>query len=555
MCGVWSRNDVAQGLGEELGRGEVLLGPLPNPKGASFERGKIEMSACRRLVIVLGDQLNHDSAAFDGFDTATDVVLMVEALGESTHVWSQKARTALFLSAMRHFAVELQGKHIRLDYRKLDVHREVTLQAGWLAAIESHQPVSLVCVEPGDMRVWQALNVTAAKAGLPLDIRADRHFMCSREAFAKWAGDSRSLRMEFFYRNMRREYGVLMDGAEPLGRQWNFDSDNRKSFGKSGPGFLPQPPRFAHDKITRDVLALVAGEFADHPGSLENFNWPVTRSEALIALKSFIDDRLDAFGPHQDAMWTGMTFGWHSLLSTSLNLKLLNPREVIAAAEVALHERKLDLAGVEGFIRQILGWREFMRGVYFLDMPTLKTDNHFGHKNALPKWYWTGDTGMNCLKQTVTQTLEYGYAHHIQRLMITGMFGITAEIEPQQLCDWYLAVYVDAVEWVELPNTAGMALFANGGRFTSKPYVASGAYVKRMSNYCSGCRYKPEIKSGPGACPMTTLYWNFLDGHEKTFAANPRTSLMVKNLIRMTDDERSAIRLQARQMLGNLDAL
>ena len=516
------------------------------------------MSARGRLVIVLGDQLNHDSAAFDGFDALTDVVLMVESREESTHVWSHKARTALFLSAMRHFAIELQSKQVRVDYRRLDVHRDETLQAGWLAAIEMHQPESIVCVEPGDMRVWQALNVTAAKAKLPLDIRTDRHFMCSREAFSKWAGTSKSLRMEFFYRNMRREHDVLMEGEKkdlPLGGQWNFDSDNRKSFGRSGPGFLPQPPQFAHDEITRDVLVLVAREFADHPGLLENFNWPVKRAEALIALKSFIDERLDAFGPHQDAMWAGMTFGWHSLLSTSLNLKLLDPREVIAAAEAALHVRKLDLAGVEGFIRQILGWREFMRGVYFLDMPAMKTDNHFGHKNALPKWYWTGDTGMNCLKQTVTQTLEYGYSHHIQRLMITGMFGITAEIEPQQLCDWYLAVYVDAVEWVELPNTAGMALFANGGRFTSKPYVASGAYVKRMSNYCQGCRYKPEIKSGSGACPMTTLYWNFLDGHKKTFAANPRTSLMVKNLTRMSDAERAAIRVDARQMLGNLDAL
>ena len=532
-----------------------MLGSLPGQQVADVEHKEISMNVCRRLVIVLGDQLNHDSAAFDGFDAATDVVVMVESREESTHVWSHQARTALFLSAMRHFAVELHGKKIRFDYRKLDEQRDETLQAGWLAAIERYQPESIVCVEPGDMRVWQALNVTAASAKLPLDVRADRHFLCSREAFTKWAGTNKSLRMEFFYRNMRREHNVLMEGTEPLGGQWNFDSDNRKSFGKSGPGALPKSPQFAHDEITGEVLTLVGRKFADHPGTLENFNWPVTRVEALIALKSFIDDRLDNFGPHQDAMWAGMPFGWHSLLSTSLNLKLLNPREVIAAAEAALHASKLDLAGVEGFIRQILGWREFMRGVYFLDMPAMKTDNHFGHMNALPKWYWSGDTGMNCLKQTVTQTLEYGYAHHIQRLMITGMFGVTAEIEPQQLCDWYLAVYVDAVEWVELPNTAGMALFANGGRFTSKPYVASGAYVKRMSNYCQDCRYKPEIKSGPGACPMTTLYWNFLDGHEKTFAANPRTSLMAKNLTRMTDAERAAIRVDARQMLGNLDAL
>lgn len=513
------------------------------------------VSPCRRMVVVLGDQLNHDSAAFDDFDPTCDVVLMVEARAESTHVWSHKVRTALFLSAMRHFALELRNKGIAVEYRQLDVAGDASLAAGWLAAIAQYQPASIVCVEPGDLRVWRALNETAAATKRPLDIRTDRHFMCTREAFAAWAGDSKSLRMEFFYRQMRRQHKVLMDGIEPVGGQWNFDAENRKSFGRGGPESLPQPPTFETDGITREVLALVAREFADHPGSLAYFNWPVTRDAALIALRRFIDDRLHAFGPHQDAMWTGMVFGWHSLLSTSLNLKLLDPREVIASAEAAWRERGLDLAGVEGFIRQILGWREFMRGVYFLDMPSLKTDNHYGHKNALPKWYWTGNTRMNCLRETLKQTLDHGYSHHIQRLMITGMFGVTAEIEPQQVSDWYLAVYADAVEWVELPNTAGMALFANGGRFTSKPYVASGAYVKRMSNYCSGCPYKPEIKAGANACPMTTLYWNFLDKHEKPFAANPRTALMVKNLQRMEAADIAAIRADAKRMLANLDNL
>jgi deoxyribodipyrimidine photolyase-related protein len=254
-------------------------------------------------------------------------------------------------------------------------------------------------------------------------------------------------------------------------------------------------------------------------------------------------------------MWSTMPFGWHSLLSSSLNLKLLNPREVIAAAEDAYKKGRVDLASAEGFIRQILGWREFMRGVYFLDMPEMKAANHYAHRNPLPDWYWTGKTQMNCMKHCIEQTMEYGYAHHIQRLMVTGMFGVIAEILPQQICDWYLAVYVDAVEWVELPNTAGMALFANGGRFTSKPYVASGAYVKRMSNYCTGCVYKPEIKTGAKACPMTTLYWHFLDKHEASFAANPRTSLMVTHLKKMTEEEREAIRDEGKRMLVNLNAL
>jgi deoxyribodipyrimidine photolyase-related protein len=361
--------------------------------------------------------------------------------------------------------------------------------------------------------------------------------------------------MEFFYRQMRQQYKVLMDGKKPIGGQWNFDADNRKSFGKAGPQNPPKLPQFAPDSITLEVIALVNQHFPTHPGKLDRFNWPTTRADALRALDDFIQHRLAQFGPHEDAMWTGLEFGWHSLLSSSLNLKLLSPLEVVQAAELAYHQRGLDLASVEGFIRQILGWREFMRGVYFLDMPGLKTANHYQHRNALPTWYWTGQTRMHCMHQCITQTLRNGYSHHIQRLMITGMFGVTAQIEPQLLCDWYLAVYVDAVEWAELPNTAGMALFANGGRFTSKPYVASGAYVKRMSNYCTGCAYEPETRTGDKACPLTTLYWNFLDQHKASFASNPRTALMVKNLQRMDDSERQAVRQRAAQMLADLDAL
>lgn len=509
----------------------------------------------RNLVLVLGDQLDGDSAAFDGFDPQLDAVLMIEAFEESTHVWSHKTRSALFLSAMRHFANELTERDWRVEYRALDREADASLATGLIAAISSQQPKSVIVVEPGDLRVWDTLRNACASAKCPLELRVDRHFLCSIEEFKRWAGKNKSLRMEFFYREMRKRHGVLMDGDAPVGGQWNYDAENRKSFGKHGPENVPTPPRFSPDEITRDVIVIVESKFANHPGTTANFNWPVTRTDALRALNDFIDHRLGAFGPHQDAMWTNLHFGWHSLLSSSLNLKLLNPREVVAAAERAYVKRNLDLASVEGFIRQVLGWREFMRGVYFTEMPSLKSANHFGHKNALPEWYWTGETQMNCLKHSIDQTLQFGYAHHIQRLMITGMFGITAEIEPQQLCDWYLAVYVDAIEWVELPNTAGMALFANGGRFTSKPYVASGAYVKRMSNYCDGCRYKPDQRTGAKACPLTTLYWNFLDKHEQTFASNPRTSLMVKNLQRMSDEERAAVRTDAKRMLKDLNAL
>lgn len=536
----------------------------------------------RHLVLILGDQLDEDSSAFDGFDPAQDMLLMVEAIEESTHVWSHKIRTTLFLSAMRHFAESLKQRGWRVDYRALETHADKTLAAGLLAAIEQHQPQAVIGVEPGDWRVRQQIE-DAIKSGayrtrihsskplkdtkkeLENDIsgaflswREDKHFLCSLPQFRKWAAKSSSLRMEYFYRGMRKQYKVLMDADapdQPLGGQWNFDAENRKSFGKAGPQNLPKAIDYKPDAITKKVIQQVNANFAGHPGNLDDFNWPVTRAQALVALKDFIDNRLPQFGPHEDAMWTNLDFGWHSLLSSSLNLKLLNPLEVVLAAENAFKKNALDLASVEGFIRQILGWREFMRGVYFVDMPELKDANHYGHTNPLPKWYWTGDTQMNCMKQCIGQTLKNGYSHHIQRLMVTGMFGVTAEISPQKMCDWYLAVYVDAVEWVELPNTAGMALFANGGRFTSKPYVASGAYVKRMSNYCSGCKYEPETRVGTTACPMTTLYWNFLDKHEASFAGNPRTALMVKNLQRMAPELRAGVRVRAAEMLADLNAL
>ncbi len=512
--------------------------------------------SCRHLVIILGDQLNRDNPALLDFDPALDRILMVEAAGEATHVWSHKARIALFLSAMRHHAEWLRAHGMPLIYLQLGEHGYPTLDAAWAAQIAMLRPQRIIVCEPGEYRVEQTLKTCAAEAGVPLVIRDDDHFLCSKAEFKRWAGSSRSLRMEFFYRNMRRQHDVLMDGAAPAGGAWNYDADNRQSFGKHGPQAVPPLPQSAIDDITHQVFADVEQHFSHHPGSLKHFCWPVTREQALGFLDQFIAHKLAGFGPHQDAMWQGeVPFLWHSLLASSLNLKLLNPREVIAAAEQAWHQRRLPLASVEGFIRQILGWREFIRGVYWLDMPALAEANHYHHQRALPAWFWTGDTQMNCLRQTIWQTLEYGYAHHIQRLMVTGLFGLLAEIAPREVEAWYLAVYVDAVEWVELPNTAGMALYANGGRFTSKPYVASGAYIKRMSNYCSACRYKPELRSGEDACPYTVLYWNFLIRHYDSFARNPRTALMARNVERMSEVEREAVSSHALALLNRLDQL
>ncbi len=355
---------------------------------------------------------------------------------------------------------------------------------------------------------------------------------------------------------MRRRHRVLLDAGDgPEGGRWNFDTDNRSAFPKSGPGEVAPPALFAPDDATREVMALVARRFPNHPGSLDHFAWPVTRAQALAALDRFVDARIEYFGRWQDAMWTDLPFGWHSLLAISLNLKLLNPREVIAAAERARRERRLPLAAVEGFIRQLLGWREFIRGVYWQFMPQLAEANVFGHSRDLPRWYWNGETRMACMRTVIGQTMDHGYAHHIQRLMVTGQFVLLAEIAPRQLAEWYLAVYVDAVEWVELPNVAGMALYVDGGRFTSMPYIASGAYINRQSNYCRGCAYRPADRTGARACPVTTLYWNFLLRHERRLATSPRTMLMAGNAARLDAGEREAIRARAAGMLDNLDAL
>ena len=512
--------------------------------------------ALRRLVLVLGDQLWWGNPALADFDPARDRVLMIEAPGEATAVWSHKARIALFLSAMRHFCNEVHARRWPYTYVRLDAGGEpASLQERLQRQLQSLRPEVLVVCEPGEWRVLQAVQAAAQAQGVPLSVCEDSHFMCSRTEFARWARGRTELRMEFFYREMRRRHGILMDGRQPQGGQWNYDADNRKGYPAQGPGEIPEPAWFEPDRITRDVFSLVQHHFAEHPGSLAHFRWPVTREQALAALQRFVDARLPRFGPHQDAMWTGAPWGWHALLATSLNLRLLDPREVIAAAEAAWRDRDLDLAGVEGFIRQILGWREFIRGVYWLDMPGLRDANHFGHGRALPRWYWTGDTRMACMRDVIGQTLAHGHAHHIQRLMVTGQFALLAELDPRAVSDWYLAVYVDAVEWVELPNTAGMALYANGGRFTSKPYIASGQYIRRMSNYCHGCAYRPDQRSGEDACPMTTLYWHFLDKHHDELAANPRTALMARNIARLDSGARESIRRRAAYVLEKLDDL
>jgi deoxyribodipyrimidine photolyase-related protein len=509
----------------------------------------------RHLVLVLGDQLNADSAALADFKPQLDRVLMIESVHEASQVWSHKARIAMFLSAMRHFATTLEAKGMAVDYVFLSDALKSSLAEVLAERLAILKPEKLVLVEPGEYRLKVEVASVGEISGTVTVMRADNHFFVSVDEFAQWAKGYKQLRMESFYRHIRKETRILMVNRQPEGETWNYDHTNRKTFGRAGPGQVRAPLRFLPDNLTREVLAVVESQFASHPGSLANFNWPVTREDALHALEDFITHRLVNFGEFQDAMWQGEPWLYHSTLSAALNLKLLNPRELIAAAINAYRLGLAPLAAIEGFVRQIIGWREFIRGIYWLDMPALKESNHFGNNRTLPAWYWTGETHMNCMRQAIGQTLDYGYAHHIQRLMVTGMFGVLAEIAPKALSDWYLAIYVDAVEWVELPNVIGMALFANGRRFATKPYVASGAYIQRMSNYCKGCRYDPKIRVGPNACPITTLYWRFLDIHEDEFANDPRTALMVKNLQRLSREERAEIVRYGDELLETVDSL
>jgi deoxyribodipyrimidine photolyase-related protein len=504
----------------------------------------------RTLILVLGDHLDPRSAAFDGSDPALDAIWMAEVTEESTHVPSTLPRIVTFLAAMRHFAKARRSDGWTVHYTPLDdEHSTGTLTGELTRAVQHLRPERLVMVEPGEWRVREAFIATARTLGVPLEIRTDRHFMCSVDEFQAHARGRTQLRMEFFYREMRRRHGILLDAqGQPEGGSWNFDADNRGSFGRQGPPMRPAPLAITPDALTREVIALVTRRFPTRAGDLAHFDWPVTPADAEAVLDDFIEHRLPDFGRYQDAMWIGEPWLYHARLSAAMNLKLLDPRVVITRTEAAWRSGHVPLASAEGFIRQILGWREYVRGIYWHLMPDYVTRNALGADRSLPAFYWTGDTDMRCLREVITQTLTLGYAHHIQRLMVTGLYALLLGVDPREVHEWYLSVYVDAVEWVELPNTLGMSQYADGGVMASKPYVATGKYIQRMSNYCTGCRFDPAVATGPTACPFTTLYWDFLSRHETALARNPRMSLQVRNLARLSAAERAAIGRQAREV-------
>ncbi|MEL6219732.1 MAG: cryptochrome/photolyase family protein [Pseudomonadota bacterium] len=487
------------------------------------------MTAHRRLILVLGDQLDAGAAVFDGFDPSRDAVVMTEAREEAAYIRQHKKRLVLFFSAMRHFAEALRARGWVVHYHALDGDNPAETLADGAAR---HDAEEIHVTEPGDWRVRRALEQRFQS----IRVHEDRHFLSTPAEFQSFREGRKRFILEDFYRRMRRQTGWLMEGDQPVGGQWNFDKDNRKAFGRSGPGLTPGRPASPPDETTRAVMAMVERLFPDAPGSTEGFDEPVTREAALDHLADFVDHRLPLFGDYQDAIAVGHPTLWHSRLSACLNLKLLDPREVCAAAVAAYERGRAPLNAVEGFVRQILGWREFIRGVYFTEMPDYAARNALEAGADLPGFFWTGETEMACLADATGQVLEHAYSHHIQRLMVTGLFAMLWGAHPYRVHEWHMGTHIDAIDWVSLPNVLGMSQHGDGGQVGTKPYAASGAYISRMSDACARCPYDPKQATGPKACPVTTLYWDFLGRHEARFRQNRRMAMQMKNLDRKEGD-------------------
>ncbi len=505
------------------------------------------------LRLILGDQLSFAISSLADLDPAADTVLMAEVAAECTYVRHHKKKIVLVLSGMRHFAAALRRRGVSVDYVTLDEPENThSLRGEVLRAVARHAPERIVVTEPGEWRLAEDFRHWQALTGVETEIRDDDRFLCRIQEFQHWARSRKSLRMEFFYRDMRRRHDVLMDGDEPAGGRWNFDPENRKPLPKR----VAAPARrlFAPDRVTEAVMALVEARFAGHFGGTEGFALPVTAEQAEAALAAFVAERLPQFGDWQDAMRAGEPVLFHALVSTSLNCGLLEPMHVVREAEAAYRRGEAPLNAVEGFVRQILGWREYVRGVYWLSMPEYGQRNGLAARRRLPWFYWSGETRMNCMAHAVGDTRDHAYAHHIQRLMITGNFALLAGLDPDDVDEWYLIVYADAYEWVEMPNVRGMALYADGGVMGSKPYAASGAYINRMSDYCASCRYKVKEATGQDACPFNFLYWDFMARHQERFAANPRMAFPVRTLARMAPGRLAAIRGNAERFLAAMDA-
>ncbi len=470
---------------------------------------------------------------------------MAEVDAEAEYVKHHPKKIAFIFSAMRHFADTLKASGWRVLYSKIDdpqnSHNIIGEVLRYAEKVEANE---LFVTKPGEWRLIELLENTPVK----VSIIEDDRFIASHAEFENWAHDKKALRMEFFYREMRRKTGLLMDGDKPTGGKWNFDQENRKSPPKEI--ITTEPTIFKHDEITKDVLALVNERYSSHFGEIYPFDYAVTPEDANIILDKFIKHSLPFFGDYQDAMMLDEPFLYHALISLYLNTGLLDPLETCRKVEEAFINGDAPLNAVEGFIRQIIGWREYIRGIYFLKGPGYTDQNYLKAKRKLPSFYWSGDTKMRCVSQAVLQTKNHSYAHHIQRLMVTGNFALLADVDPKEVHQWYLSVYIDAFEWVEAPNTLGMSQFSDGGLVASKPYISSGAYINRMSNYCKSCHYDVKDKLGDRACPFNALYWDFLIRHKEKFSSNPRMAQMYRNWERQDENMKTATLAKAKKTLA-----
>jgi deoxyribodipyrimidine photolyase-related protein len=501
-----------------------------------------------RTVWILGDQLQDDHPALARADRKKDRVLFIESRQRSRQVTYHQLKLVLIFSAMRHRAAALRKEGWQVDYVELADDFTYALRAQL-----QRQPSSAILMqEPSQYAFRQMLPKLARELGLPIQTVPTNQFLLTEAEFTEWAADRRHLLMENHYRRMRLKLGLLLErDGKPTGGAWNYDAANRQTaaaFAKSRLR-LPPAPHAEPDALTQKVIALVKREFPDHPGDAAHFWLPDTRDTARAWLKDFIAHRLEHFGPWEDMMLAGEPTLYHSVLTPMLNIGLLTPRECVEAAVAAFRAGHAPLESVEGFVRQIIGWREFINGIYWHRMPGYEELNALGAQRPLPRWIYSGDTEMNCLRRVIGQAVRLGYNHHIQRLMVLGNFFLLGGFLPSAVLRWYLEMYVDAHDWVMAANVIGMVLHADGGYMATKPYAAGAGYIHKMSNYCAGCRYRPDVRTGPDACPFNYLYWNFYATHEKRFAQNPRVGMMLKTWNAKPASEKALIRRHATDFL------
>jgi deoxyribodipyrimidine photolyase-related protein len=502
-----------------------------------------------RLVLVLGDQLSHGVSALREADKSRDIVVMAEVMDEGTYVPHHPKKIALILSAMRHFAQELRENGWQVAYTRLDdPEASKSITGELMRRGQEYGTSEVIATQPGEWRLIEALG----NAPLTVTQLPDDRFICSLNEFDQWAEGRKELRMEYFYREMRRKTGLMMEGDTPAGGKWNYDHDNRKP--AKSDMLRARPMQFSPDEITQEVLDLVEARFGDNFGDLRPFWFGVTSAQAKRALDHFAKTLLAGFGDYQDAMLQDDRFVHHSVISMYLNIGLLDPVDICNRVVEEWQAGRVPINAAEGYIRQVIGWREYMRGIYFREGPGYTTRNVLAQNRDLPGFFWGGETRMNCVAQAVDQTKEEAYAHHIQRLMVTGNFALLAGVDPRQVHEWYLAVYADAFEWVEAPNVIGMSQFADGGIIASKPYISSGNYIAKMSDYCTTCAYSVKQKTGEGACPFNLLYWDFLIRHRDRFGRNPRMGPVYRTWDKMDDARRKAVLDGAARVLGDLDA-